>query len=77
MGIDQELKHHWCLHLACTQVSAGKLACIFARLQKGSPLSDAEIDREEKNATLKILENYEILHENLHENLYPKESHRP
>ena len=59
MAIEQELKHHWCLHLAKTEISVGKLACIFARLQKGSPLTDEEIKREEEKVLIEILDSYE------------------
>ncbi len=61
MNAEQELKLQWYLQLSGFQVCAGKLACIFARLQKGSPLSDDEIEREEKNAATEILEAYENL----------------
>ena len=59
MSVEQELKHQWCLHLATSEISVGKLACIFARLQKGSPLTDEEIKREEENVLIQVLDRYE------------------
>ena len=61
MNAEQELKLQWYLQLSGFQVCAGKLACIFARLQKGAPLSDEEIAQEEEKAAMDVLETYEDL----------------